>query len=196
MRHTHNMHGSLVPLASHTYLVFNCYLKEILGPTLRGLPLHPDGRCPIFSLYWWGPISIFNIGLRIATQRLTDSRVCVWGPLHAAPFHYHVSMRDVWGQPPSRWLRPGWDTSLPVSSRNLFSKETKWSRCATYVALVSECEQYTDVTFHHSPRDLCTRVKIDGCDSLALELPCVLFKHLNPYAPTTVSSLSFARASF
>ena len=39
------------------------------------------------------------------------------------------------------------------------------------------------MTFHRSPRDLCTRVKIDGRDLLALELPSALFKHLNLTLP-------------
>jgi len=58
------------------------------------------------------------------------------------------------------------------------------------VGLGCWCEQYTEVTSHHSPRNCYTRVKIDGWDLLALELPRSLFKHFNPCAPTTVSSLS------
>jgi len=71
-----------------------------------------------------------------------------------------------------------------------FSEETKWSRCATYMALGSGCEQYTALTPHHFPRNRYTCVEIDGWDLLALELPHSLFKHFNPCAPTTVSSLS------
>jgi len=81
------LHASYTPrawiprdLGFHISLVFNCYLNEILGPTLRGLPLHPDGRCPIFSLYGRGPISISNIGLRIATSKTDQLPGMCLGP--------------------------------------------------------------------------------------------------------------------
>ena len=118
MRHTHHVHGSLVTYASHISLIFNCYLNKTLGLTVRGSLQRPDDWCPIFSLRWWGSISISNIRLRIAISKTnqTPGRCVLTRP--PSTIKYRCAMFEVshWDRGP----RTGQDTSPLVSNCNLF----------------------------------------------------------------------------